>query len=290
LARERKLPVQVTDDTLRKLVEIAAISTIDTDQFKKSVRDLIAQMWAFDHLINMPDEDDDPSLGIALSFVDLEASAARFIAAARELVSSSESFRRAATEAYPALREQNKFRRQYLERLFDVLGKPRSPADPRQTSGRIATFIRTLLGNFRSPRAPDDQAEPKTNGGTVSRLVLWSRSILESEPKLNELTEAVNQQHKHQRRASAGRPSSAVSELRHLFVHGLLSSVEEAGGKLTFNKNHETNGTHALRVLAPFLPNRLIPYVPPLSTLAGHYSQWKREKGAFPKKLGTSKA
>jgi hypothetical protein len=279
------LPVQATDDALRKLVEIAAISTTDTDQFKKSVHDLIARMWAFDRLINRPDADDDPALGIVLLLEELNASAARFIVAARELVSSWESFGRGAAEAYPLLLEKNKFDRQYRERLFDVLGKSRSPVNPRQTSGRIATLARTLLGNFWGPRVPDNQVKRKTNGRTLSRLVLLCKFILALEPELNNgLTGR-----KHQHRASSGRPSSPVSELRHLFVHGLLSSVNEAGGKLTFNKNRETSGTHALRVLAPFLPNRLIPDCPPLTTLAAYYFQWKREKGAFPKKLGTSK-
>jgi hypothetical protein len=275
-----KLPVQATDDALRKLVEIAAISTTDTDQFKKSVRDLIARMWSFDRLIR--DEDDHPALGIAPLWMELDDSAARVIAAARELVSSWESVIGAAEEAYPLLLEENKFDRQYRERLFDVFGKPRAPVDPPQTCGRIATFVRTLLRNFR--RAPDDQVKRKTNLKTVSRFVQLCKVILASEPELNSaLTEPGSQQRKH---PQSGRPPSPVSELRFCFVHSLLSSVDEAGGKLTFNKNHETSGTHALRVLAPFLPYRLIPDYPPLSTLAAYYFQWKREKGVLPKKSG----
>jgi hypothetical protein len=67
-----------------------------------------------------------------------------------------------------------------------------------------------------------------------------------------------------------GRPSGRSRTVCHLFVSELLEAVEDAGGRLTFNKAYPDKGTlmPALRLLSECLPPGVIPKKLPPSRIA----------------------
>jgi hypothetical protein len=237
----------VTDEALEKLASVANIKK--RDRFKEAIRALIRDIWRTAHLV---EPEAVGSLGwerTVLALIALEKSFAELVTAARDLRSSMEAFLKAAASDAIDSKETQARRDKYLKHLTDLRGE--------EDDGSNLDAV--------------DHIPIPARLSTVDFLhVLECVSFLAQQPSQFSALPGT-----HPAR-SPGRPESVLSGLRRFFVQRLTSLTKEAGGKLTFNKNYETNGTDALGILAPYLPPRLIPQALPLSTLAQYYQEGRR--------------
>jgi hypothetical protein len=245
--------VAVTDDALSKLADVAAVRPEMEVQFADDIRARVRDSWFRWHLI---DSGQDPGsrFGPILepAMIALEASFARLVTAAREVRSSVAGLAQAGDDVCNEATDHAELekRRQFLDKYAADLATP-------------------------SPTTIDAQCEPTTVRRSnvlelldhkVLTFVLYLADQARTAPMFPTLLRG------------RGRPVSLVTDSRRILIHELLDDVDKAGGKLTFNKNRVTSGTRALCILAPFVPEGLIPKALPLRTLAGNFKEWKALK------------
>ena len=210
--------VVLTDDALQKLASIASIKNIS--KFEEDVRVLIKDAWRVAPLFD-PEATGSPRLErIPIAVVALEKSMARLVTAARDVQSSMEVVVKAAKVDAREIIEAWDNRNNYERHLADI-GMPVKKASDLSRRPSITDLLQ--------------------NDHVLECISFLAKESLQSPPTLPKRLSR-----------SRGRPESMLSCTRRMVVLGLISSARDAGGKLTFNKNHETNGTRALRVLAPF--------------------------------------
>jgi hypothetical protein len=210
-------------------------------------------MWCFYylHIERRPESFEQ----MASAMYALDASCQRLLASAREVLLSIGSFGKATEEYY---RQTQSACWQERDRFLDQLIDQSARQTASKSSSGPADWIRRAVGwKGRWIRA----AEKNLFWGIVVLLATTKRSPLD-------LPEPF-------RRSSRGRPPSVVADGQRALIWHLLSAVDKAGGKLTFNKNHETSGTRALYILAPCLPNGF--KVIPRDVAAEIYRKWKKK-------------
>jgi hypothetical protein len=240
----------VTNDTLNDLASIAAISQNKRSAFDAQIRALIRQAWALGFL-RKSDEYSSVLSAFGSSIIALEQSILRLVKAARGVQSALPAFVLAGETVASVSVNEREYRDAYEKQLIEI-GLPWPPEEISSSSLEVPPTVSALV----------------LKNGTVLECISFLANLPQPTVLLSDKSKAPRRQ--------KGRPESLQSGLRRLIVHGLLTAAHDAGGKLTFNRSRETNGTRALRVLGRFLPQRLIPNVLPLPTLELYYKKWKK--------------
>lgn len=254
------MPIAPTDEALHELAEIAGIAPANHSTFAENVRARVRDAWFLHY--TFIDNGVEISEGIASALATLETSARQLLAAAREVVVSMGALADAGKDFYRLAQSTDwQVRRRFLDMY---IAEARS-----RTAAEIAIQPKGDNAEARSQAAAEIAIQPKGDKSEQQRFMdaVLFLAALESPPgpHVPEL-ESRGQ----------GRPPEARTDGRRLLVLGLLDDVDKAGGRLSFNTARETNGTRALRVLAPYLPKGFV--VLPRDGAAASYKEWNARK------------
>jgi hypothetical protein len=244
----------VSREALSELAKITKVPSIKKKELYEDIRRTAREAWIF-HYVFERNRANDWMHDLGRSLDKAERSFVRLTKAAKEFLGSIIEF---------------------ADSTRDILN--RNPARSVASEANLAA-IKRHAAFFNIPLPASDEPAVPFPGESERALSLFDDETISHILYLAKIENARlenAQKQSDQDRRRRGRHQTFASGLLVVLIIRLLDSVTKAGGAITFNKNRETSGVRALRILLPFLPP-LIPNVLPLEAMAAAYRKWKAE-------------